>query len=67
MDITSPLKSAPDVLPELAAFLTPFLPLLQYAQSRQSLERYLTGLLSDLPRKNARQVKKSVIQQQKAK
>jgi SRSO17 transposase len=40
------------VLPELAAFLAPFAPLLHNAQSRHSLHRYLTGLLSDLPRKN---------------
>jgi SRSO17 transposase len=52
MDETSPPKASADVLPELAAFLAPFAPLLHNAQSRHSLHRYLTGLLSDLPRKN---------------
>src|SRR5262249_40276606 len=60
MDTTTAPKGAPDVLPELAAFLTPFLPLFRYAQSRQSLERYLTGLLSDLPRKNAQTIAATV-------
>jgi SRSO17 transposase len=52
MDETYPPKASADVLPELAAFLAPFAPLLHNAQSRHSLHRYLTGLLSDLPRKN---------------
>jgi SRSO17 transposase len=52
MDETSPPKASAEVLPELAAFLAPFAPLLHNAQSRHSLHRYLTGLLSDLPRKN---------------
>lgn len=45
-------KAAPEPLPALATFLQPFAPLFQRAQSRASLERYLTGLLTDLPRKN---------------
>jgi len=45
-------KSAPDPLPELAAFLESFAPLFRRATSRRSLERYVTGLLTDLPRKN---------------
>src|SRR5262249_31092447 len=60
MDTTASPKGSPDVLPELAAFLRPFLPLFRYAQSRQSLERYLTGLLSDLPRKNAQTIAATV-------
>jgi SRSO17 transposase len=52
MNETYPPKASADVLPELAAFLVPFAPLLHNAQSRSSLHRYLTGLLSDLPRKN---------------
>jgi len=52
MDETYPPKASADVLPELAVFLAPFAPLLHNAQSRHSLHRYLTGLLSDLPRKN---------------
>jgi SRSO17 transposase len=45
-------KASPDPLPEIAAFLAPFAPLFRRAQSRASLERYVTGLLTDLPRKN---------------
>ena len=45
-------KAGPAPLPELAAYLAPFAPLFRRAQSRQSLERYVTGLLTDLPRKN---------------
>ena len=52
MDETYPPKASADVVPELAAFLEPFAPLLHNSQSRHSLHRYLTGLLSDLPRKN---------------
>jgi SRSO17 transposase len=52
MDETYPPKASAEVLPELATFLAPFAPLLHNAQSRHSLHRYLTGLLSDLPRKN---------------
>jgi SRSO17 transposase len=45
-------KAGPAPLPELAAYLAPFAPLFRRAQSRQSLERYVTGLLTDQPRKN---------------
>src|SRR3954462_2875283 len=45
-------KAGPAPLPELAANLAPFAPLFRGQQSRQSLERYVTGLLTDLPRKN---------------
>src|SRR5215217_1710350 len=45
-------KAGPAPLPELAAYLAPCAPLFRRAQSRQSLERYVTGLLTDLPRKN---------------
>src|SRR5438270_11069162 len=45
-------KASPDPLPEVAAFLEPFAPLFRRAESRASLERYVTGLLTDLPRKN---------------
>jgi SRSO17 transposase len=46
-------KASPDPLPELDAYLTPFAPLFRRAQSRQSLERYVTGLLTDLAHKTA--------------
>ena len=45
-------KASPDPLPELAAYLQPFAPLFRRSTSRESVERYLTGLLTDLPRKN---------------
>jgi SRSO17 transposase len=45
-------KASPAPLPELETYLTPFAPLFRRATSRESLERYMTGLLTDLPRKN---------------
>jgi SRSO17 transposase len=41
----------PKASPELAAFLEPFAPLFRRHTSRESMERYLTGLLTDLPHK----------------
>jgi SRSO17 transposase len=45
-------KASSDPLPEISTFLEPFAPLFRRSQSRQSLERYITGLLTDLDRKN---------------
>jgi SRSO17 transposase len=45
-------KASPAPLPELATYLAPFAPLFRRSTSRESVERYLTGLLTDLPRKN---------------
>ena len=45
-------KASPETLPELATYLAPFAPLFRRSTSRESIERYLTGLLTDLPRKN---------------
>jgi SRSO17 transposase len=45
-------KASSEPLPEISAFLKPFAPLFRRSQSRHSLERYLTGLLTDLDRKN---------------
>lgn len=45
-------KASPATLPELATYLAPFAPLFRRSTSRESVERYLTGLLTDLPRKN---------------
>src|SRR5258708_20561695 len=42
-------KASPEPLPELAAFLEPFASLFRRHTSRESMERYLTGLLTDLP------------------
>src|ERR1700758_2490804 len=45
-------KASPNPLPDLDLFLTRFAPLFRRDQSRASVERYVTGLLTDLPRKN---------------
>jgi hypothetical protein len=45
-------KASTDPLPEISAFLEPFAPLFRRSQSRHSLERYITGSLTDLDRKN---------------
>ena len=45
-------KASPDGLPELATYLAPFAPRFRRSTSRASVERYLTGLLTDLERKN---------------
>src|SRR5205085_2702957 len=45
-------QASPETLPELATSLEPFAPLFRRSTSRASVERYLTGLLTDLPRKN---------------
>src|SRR5215469_15920731 len=52
MDVLAVPKAAPEPLLELAAYLAPVAGLLHRAESRASLERYVTGLLTDLPRKN---------------
>lgn len=49
-------KAGPTPLPDLASFLEPFADLVRRSESRQSLERYVTGLLSDIGRKNASQI-----------
>lgn len=47
------LKAGDGPLPELAAFLEPFSQVVRRSESKHALERYTTGLLSDLPRKTA--------------
>ena len=44
-------KAAPTTLPELAVYLHPFADLFRRCWSRQSLDRYITGLLTDLTHK----------------
>jgi SRSO17 transposase len=44
-------KASPQPLPELASFLEPFAPLFRRHTSRESMQRYLTGLITDLPHK----------------
>jgi SRSO17 transposase len=45
-------QASPQPLPEVAAYLAPFRSLFRYRQSWESVERYVTGLLTNLPRKN---------------
>jgi hypothetical protein len=45
-------KASSDPLPEISSLLEPFAPLFRRSQSRHSLERYITGLLTDLDHKN---------------
>lgn len=47
-----PIKATAEPLPELAEFLAPFDHHFVRSEGRQDLERYSTGLLSDIPRKN---------------
>jgi SRSO17 transposase len=51
-----PPTAAPDAVPELAAYLAPFF----HRPSQHSWERYLTGLLSDRPRKNGETIAAAV-------
>src|SRR5262249_53735767 len=53
-------KASPDTLPELATYLKPFAPLFRRSPSRASVERYLTGLLTDTERKNCRTIAAAV-------
>ena len=46
-------KAGAEPLAELAAFLEPFASLIRRKESKHSLERYTTGLLSDISRKTA--------------
>ncbi|MCH9047100.1 MAG: transposase, partial [SAR324 cluster bacterium] len=46
-------KAGAEPLAELADFLKPFGKLVRFRQSREALERYATGLLSDVGRKTA--------------
>jgi hypothetical protein len=41
--------------------MAPFAPLFQRATSRRSLERYVTGLLTDLPLKNCQTIAQAVV------
>jgi SRSO17 transposase len=53
-------KASPAPLPEVAAYLAPLAPLFRRPRSRHSLERYVTGLLTDLPRKNCEAIAAAV-------
>ena len=51
MPVTPTPKAPPTPLPGLATFLDPLLPLFRRPSTRESAERYCTGLLTDLSRK----------------
>src|SRR5437762_8518234 len=53
MNKTRVPKASPQPLPELSTELSPFAPLFRRHTSRDSVERYVTGLLTDLPHKTA--------------
>jgi SRSO17 transposase len=56
MNKTRVPKASPEPLPELVTFLEPFAPLFRRHTSRESMERYLTGLLTDLPHKTCESI-----------
>ena len=47
-------------LPELSEFLAPYAHYFARSETRENLERYMTGQLSDIPRKNADTIAQSV-------
>jgi SRSO17 transposase len=53
-------RASPEPNPELTAFLQPFAPLFRRSTSRKSLERYMTGLLTDLDHKNCDTIAQAV-------
>ncbi len=53
-------KAGLQPLPDLASFLQPFAALVRRSESRQSMERYVTGLLADVPRKTASDLGRSL-------
>src|SRR5437660_10914928 len=60
MNMTHVPKGSPEPLPHLQAFFEPFAPLFRRHTSRDSMERYLTGLLTDLPHKTAHTIAAAV-------
>jgi SRSO17 transposase len=53
-------KAGPEPLDDLAVFLGPFAELVLRTESREAMERYTTGLLSDLQHKNASEMGRSL-------
>jgi SRSO17 transposase len=53
-------KAGPEPLDDLAVFLEPFAELVLRSESREAMERYTTGLLSDLQHKNASEIGRSL-------
>ena len=55
-----PQKASTEALPDLAEFLDPFASHFLRSEGREDLERYCTGLRSDLPRKNPTTIAASI-------
>jgi SRSO17 transposase len=55
-----PVKASTEALPDLAEFLEPFAGHFLRSEGREDLERYSTGLLSDLARKNPTTIAASI-------
>ncbi len=55
-----PPKASTAALPDRAKFLEPFAGYFLRSKGREELERYCTGLLSDLPRKNPTTIAASI-------
>jgi SRSO17 transposase len=53
-------KAGPMTMTDLARFLEPFGELLRRSESRETMERYVTGLLSDVSRKTASEMGRSL-------
>jgi hypothetical protein len=51
--IPTDVHTSPAVLPELQAFLNAFQVRFRWPEGWEALERYTTGLLTELPTKNA--------------
>ena len=54
------IVASEEPLPELAEYLSPFHKYFVRSEGRESLERYSTGLLSDIPRKNGETIEDNV-------
>ena len=52
--------AASEPLPKLSEFLAPYAHHFARLEARENLERYTTGLLSDLPRKNCDTIAQAV-------
>jgi SRSO17 transposase len=55
------VQSRPAALPELQAFLSAFQVRFRRPECRHALERYTTGLLSELPHKNGDTIAQAVL------
>ena len=54
------VHASPDLLPELDDFLSTFKVPFRRSEAQAALERYLTGLLTELPNKNCETKRNSI-------